>query len=58
MDTALRTERDIWSFTKLPTLGVIAFTGDADTIKPKRRWFWRRSPNLTAESKPLMNAGA
>jgi polysaccharide chain length determinant protein (PEP-CTERM system associated) len=57
MDTALRTERDIWSFTKLPTLGVIAFTGDAEAIKPKRRWFGRKTPNLTAGSKPLMNAG-
>src|SRR5580704_9854029 len=57
MDTALRTERDIWSFTKLPTLGIIAFTGDADAIKPKRKWFRRKTPNLTAESKPLMNAG-
>jgi polysaccharide chain length determinant protein (PEP-CTERM system associated) len=57
MDTALRTERDIWSFTKLPTLGIIAFTGDAEAIKPKRKWFGRKTPNLTAESKPLMNAG-
>ena len=57
MDTALRSERDIWSFTKLPTLGVIAFTGDTEAIKPKRKWFGRKTPNLTAESKPLMNAG-
>ncbi len=57
MDTALRSERDIWSFTKLPTLGVIAFTGDTESSKPKRRWFGRKTPNLTAESKPLMNAG-
>src|SRR5260370_14949919 len=27
LDTAVRSERDIWAFTKLPTLGVIAFTG-------------------------------
>jgi|ERR1700733_7756322 polysaccharide chain length determinant protein (PEP-CTERM system associated) len=57
MDTALRTERDIWSFTKLPTLGIIAFTGDKEVIKPKRKWFGRKTPNLTADSKPLMNAG-
>jgi polysaccharide chain length determinant protein (PEP-CTERM system associated) len=57
MDTALRTERDIWSFTKLPTLGIIAFTGDAEAIKSKRKWFGRKTPNLSAESKPLMNAG-
>jgi uncharacterized protein involved in exopolysaccharide biosynthesis len=58
LDTALRTERDIWSFTKLPTLGIIGFTGDTETIKPKRRWFGRRTPNLTAGSKPLVNAGS
>jgi polysaccharide chain length determinant protein (PEP-CTERM system associated) len=57
LDTALRTERDIWSFTKLPTLGVIGFTGDTAAIKPKRRWFGRRTPNLTAGSKPLVNTG-
>jgi polysaccharide chain length determinant protein (PEP-CTERM system associated) len=58
LDTALRTERDIWSFTKLPTLGIIGFTGDTAAIKPKRRWFGRRTPNLTAGSKPLVNAGS
>jgi capsular polysaccharide biosynthesis protein len=39
-DTALRTERDVWAFTQLPTLAVIAWSGDAaDTQKtgrPKR----------------------
>jgi polysaccharide chain length determinant protein (PEP-CTERM system associated) len=57
MDTALRTERDVWAFTKLPTLGVIAFSGDEEPVKVKRRWFGRGSPDLTAEAKPLMNAG-
>jgi capsular polysaccharide biosynthesis protein len=56
MDTALRTERDIWAFTKLPTLGVIAFNGDPEPTKTKRRWFGRGSPDLTAGTKPL-NAG-
>ena len=28
LDTAVRNERDIWAFTKLPTLGVIAFAGE------------------------------
>jgi polysaccharide chain length determinant protein (PEP-CTERM system associated) len=27
-DTALRTERDVWAFTQLPTLAVIAWSGD------------------------------
>jgi polysaccharide chain length determinant protein (PEP-CTERM system associated) len=57
LDTALRSERDIWAFTKLPTLGVIAFNGDPGLVVTKRRWFGRRSPDLTAGTKPLMNAG-
>jgi len=57
LDTALRSERDIWAFTKLPTLGVIGLNGDPEPAKAKRRWFGRRSPDLTAGSKPLMNAG-
>jgi uncharacterized protein involved in exopolysaccharide biosynthesis len=59
MDTAVRSERDIWAFTKLPTLGIIAFTGGPEPaeLKPKRRWFGRRSPDLTAGTNPLMNAG-
>ena len=32
-DTALRTERDVWDFTQLPTLAVIAWSGDAADIK-------------------------
>src|SRR5277367_3046095 len=57
MDTALRSERDVWAFTKLPTLGVIAFNGDPGLAKPKRKWFGRRTPELPAGTKPLMNTG-
>jgi polysaccharide chain length determinant protein (PEP-CTERM system associated) len=57
MDTAVRSERDIWAFTKLPTLGVIGFNGDTEPVTAKRRWFGRRSPDITAGAKPLMNAG-
>jgi polysaccharide chain length determinant protein (PEP-CTERM system associated) len=57
LDTAVRTERDIWAFTKLPTLGVIAFNGDPEPAMSRRRWLRRRSPDLTAGTKPLMNAG-
>lgn len=56
MDTALRNERDVWAFTKLPTLGVIAFNGNETAEVVKRRWFGRGSPQLATESKPLMNA--
>ena len=57
-DTSLRSERDIWAFTKLPTLCVISFAGDNEVVKANRRWkFWQRKPNLAAASKPLTNAG-
>ena len=55
--TAVRNERDIWAFTKLPTLGVIAFTGEPEPVPSRRKWFRRGSPDLTADTKPLMNAG-
>jgi polysaccharide chain length determinant protein (PEP-CTERM system associated) len=58
MDTAVRSERDIWAFTKLPTLGVIGFTGEPEPTKAKRRWFKRRGQDITAGAKPLMNTGA
>jgi polysaccharide chain length determinant protein (PEP-CTERM system associated) len=57
LDTAVRSERDIWAFTKLPTLGVIGFNGQPELVTSRRRWFRRRSPDLTAGAKPLMNAG-
>jgi polysaccharide chain length determinant protein (PEP-CTERM system associated) len=57
LDTAVRSERDIWAFTKLPTLGVIGFTGEPEPVAAKRKLFGRRNPDLTAGGKPLMNAG-
>jgi polysaccharide chain length determinant protein (PEP-CTERM system associated) len=56
-DTAMRTERDIWAFTKLPTLAVIEYTTGAERTAVKRRWFGRRKPDIAAAGKPLMNAG-
>ena len=32
LDTAVRSERDIWAFTKLPTLGVIGFNGEPEPV--------------------------
>jgi polysaccharide chain length determinant protein (PEP-CTERM system associated) len=57
LDTAIRSERDIWAFTKLPTLGVIGFTGEPETVVAKRKLFGRSSSDITAGGKPLMNAG-
>ena len=56
-DTALRSERDVWAFTKLPTLGVISFTGDLADLKPKRGLFGRSKPDLGASAKPLASTG-
>jgi polysaccharide chain length determinant protein (PEP-CTERM system associated) len=56
-DTAIRSERDIWAFTKLPTLAVIGFAGDEQPAPSKRRWPFRRRPDIAAGTKPLMNAG-
>ena len=56
LDTAMRSERDIWAFTKLPTLGVIGFNGESGLVETKRRWFGRRGPDITAGTNPL-NAG-
>lgn len=58
-DTAVRSERDIWAFTSLPTLAVIGFTGDMEEPAEKRKWpFRRKRPDITAGAKPLMNAGS
>ena len=32
-DTALRSERDVWAFTQLPTLAIIAWSGSMDSTK-------------------------
>lgn len=41
-DTSLRNERDVWAFTRLPTLGIIAVSGDIEhevIVHPK---LWER----------------
>jgi polysaccharide chain length determinant protein (PEP-CTERM system associated) len=37
-DTALRTEKDIWAFTKLSTLGVISHVDGLSEPEPHSRW--------------------
>jgi polysaccharide chain length determinant protein (PEP-CTERM system associated) len=52
-DKSLRTERDVWAFTKLPTLGIVAMNGaTAATTAP--RW-WRRKPKVADQ--PLVKVG-
>jgi uncharacterized protein involved in exopolysaccharide biosynthesis len=55
-DTAVHTEKDLWAFTKLPTLGVISLAADIVPREPKTRFRIGRGKTATA-SKPLMNAG-
>jgi capsular polysaccharide biosynthesis protein len=56
-DTALRSERDVWAFTKLPTLAVIEFSAETGAVEPGRRWFGRRKRESAAANNPLINVG-
>jgi polysaccharide chain length determinant protein (PEP-CTERM system associated) len=57
-DTTIRSEQDLWAFTRLPTLAVIGLTGDA-VPEEKKHWFGSGSNKDTgAANKPLMDAGA
>lgn len=53
-DKSLRSERDVWAFTKLPTLGIIALTSGANATSGGRGWFKRR---LKSANPPLANIG-
>jgi polysaccharide chain length determinant protein (PEP-CTERM system associated) len=58
LDTAVRSERDIWAFTKLPTLAVISMASDVVQRETKRKsMFGGRKEKIATASKPLMNAG-
>ena len=41
-DTTLRSERDVWAFTKLPTLGVISVTGHIPELETSPPGFFGR----------------
>jgi polysaccharide chain length determinant protein (PEP-CTERM system associated) len=57
-DTVMRSERDVWAFTKLPTLGVIAFSmNDPDQPRPGGRWGLGRRKSELQAGKPLVNTG-
>jgi capsular polysaccharide biosynthesis protein len=50
-DTSLRNERDIWAFTKLPTLAVISRIKDLpQPVKPRTRWKLFSRSNKPVES--------
>lgn len=52
-DKSLRTERDVWAFTKLPTLGIIALNGSPAAARTG--WLRRR---LKPADQPLANVGS
>jgi len=50
-DTSLRNERDIWAFTKLPTLAVISRIKELpEAVKPRTRWKLFSRTNKPVES--------
>jgi polysaccharide chain length determinant protein (PEP-CTERM system associated) len=50
-DTSMRSERDIWAFTKLPTLAVISRIKDLpQPVKPRTRWKLFSRTNKPVES--------
>jgi polysaccharide chain length determinant protein (PEP-CTERM system associated) len=60
-DTALRTERDVWAFTRLPTLGVISVAGEVKAEKPASSGgFFRRrkkqDTDIKSEKESLVGA--
>ena len=57
-DKSLRSERDVWAFTKLPTLATIALVPDAKRSKG-RKFFGKRqrAEAVPSTSKALTNAG-
>ena len=57
-DKTLHTERDIWTFTKLPTLGVISLGNSMTAAAPKHKSFFSRSTKkIKAAEQPLANTG-
>jgi capsular polysaccharide biosynthesis protein len=54
-DKSLRSERDVWAFTKLPTLGIIALSHNATASATNgNSWFKRR---LKPANPPLAKVG-
>jgi polysaccharide chain length determinant protein (PEP-CTERM system associated) len=56
-DTALRSERDVWAFTQLPTLAVIAWSASMQEAKPGilarlKRPFSRKTPKKLVADAP------
>lgn len=57
-DKSLRSERDVWAFTKLPTLATIALVPEAKGAKGRNLFGRRHRPeDVPSTSKALTNAG-
>jgi capsular polysaccharide biosynthesis protein len=59
-DTSLRTERDVWAFTRLPTLAIISVAGEISHQKPNSSGLmakiasrFRRRPTTTTDENSL-----
>jgi polysaccharide chain length determinant protein (PEP-CTERM system associated) len=50
-DTALRTEQDVWAFTQLPTLAVIAYSGNIE-VKHKKPGLFARFKGMFQRKTP------
>ena len=62
-NTSLRTERDIWAFTKLPTLATISLIDDANSngfrsFRPKLGFLRRRKSGPPKIDSPLTSVGS
>jgi len=55
-DTALRSERDVWAFTQLPTLAIIAWSGNMDENRGSILGRLRRLFRRKEEKKLLVDA--
>ena len=58
MDTAIRSERDVFAFTKLPTLAVISTAENVVQREFHQPTKGPRKEKITTANKPLMNAGS
>ena len=56
-NTALRTERDVWAFTQLPTLAVIAYAPEMASASPEHLPWFRRLLKPKAKTQPAMVQG-
>ncbi len=59
-NTALRTERDIWAFTKLPTLATISLLEEANSthFELRKKLFSRRNSSDSKVDNPLLRTGS